>query len=168
MSIFAAIIVLAPAMALKTNTPWFDDATVGAATVRRIAHDRWRMWYAGRPTGFPPDIVPIGTGYVGLAESNDGIEWTRVCGAEPLGAVFGPSGEDGTFDSSHVAVGDVLLPGATDETCYRMLYFAGDERAPKFGETTMPRGTIMSIGTAVSSDGACKPAHVDLSSKPRT
>ena len=148
-----AFFALAPAMALQSPAPasWFDDATVGAATVRRIARDRWKMWYAGRPRSFPKDIVPIGTGYVGLAESADGIEWHRVPGTGELGSVLGPSGDANTFDSSHVAVGDVLLPG--DEPFYRMLYFAGDERAPKFGETTLPRGTVMSIGMATSATG---------------
>ena len=56
---------------------WFDGATVGAAVVRRVG-DRWLMWYAGRPNGFPDDVVPIGTGYIGVAESVDGLVWEKI------------------------------------------------------------------------------------------
>ena len=68
----------------------------------------WRMWYSGRPIGFASDVMPIATGYVGLAVSNDGLSWRRLAGEEEGGAVFGPSGSsDGGFDATHVAVGDV-------------------------------------------------------------
>ena len=64
---------------------WFDGEAVGACTVQRLPGSgddptapRWIMWYAGRPADFPKDIMPIATGFVGLAVSADGLIWEKI------------------------------------------------------------------------------------------
>lgn len=131
---------------------WFDGATVGAAVVRQMADQSWRMYYAGRPLDFAEDIIPIATGYVGLAVSDDGLRWRRVACDAPLGSCLGPSeASSGAFDASHVGVGDVVIGGPSPT--YRMLYFGGDQRMPQLGANSLPRGASMAIGAATSSDG---------------
>ena len=128
---------------------WFDGATVGACTVRRMggAEPKWCMWYAGRSVGFASDVMPIATGCVGVAVSHDGITWEQACGEGAAGECFGPDGaENGAFDAAHVGVGDVV------DGARRMLYFGGGSAPTDLGGRSV-RGVAMGIGMATSTDG---------------
>ena len=131
---------------------WFDGATVGACVVRRIGNE-WRMWYAGRSKVGFDGIMPIATGCVGLATSPDGLLWQRLAGEELGGSVLSP-GPVGSFDSTHVAVGDVLLQERPDGGVhYEMYTFGGGSHAPSLGAKQLPVGADMAIGKATSEDG---------------
>ncbi|KAL1522065.1 hypothetical protein AB1Y20_021709 [Prymnesium parvum] len=149
----ALLLAVAGSPVLRSSAGSFDSALLGGAVVRRLSHDRWRMWYSGRPTNFATDVVPIGSGYIGVAESADGLSWQRVAGDQEHGSVVAPScARARAFDSTHVGVGDVIPPAGT-ESVYRMLYFGGDESTPSLGQATLPKGSRMAIGMATSSDG---------------
>lgn len=127
----------------------WDDARVSGPRVLRDGDGRWRMWYYGRDRGFAPDI-PLPSGRVGLAESPDGLHWTRVPGPLPDGAVFAPHPNQDRFDSAHVGVSDLHW---TDGE-YRMWYFGGDHGTFRFGRFEV-RGLQLRPGLARSADGLC-------------
>ncbi len=129
-----------------------DDYRVGGAIVH---HDPigglWRMWYYCRDRAFDPAAPPtLGSGRIALAVSPDGIRWSRVDGAAGLGAVMGPTGQAGDFDSVHVGLTDITV-GAGE---WLMWYFGGDA-AP--ADTGSHLGTVKGLGLrpglARSSDG---------------
>ena len=109
------------------------------------------MWYSARPTNFPSDVMPIATGFVGVAVSEDGLRWQKVAGPEQDGSVLAPQTCDpSAFDATHVAVGDVAL--GDDGSSLVMHYFGGGNETPR-GSTPLPRGVAMCIGKAVCVDG---------------
>ena len=85
------------------------------------------------------------TGWVGLAESTNGIDWIKV---DPppnndndinlkKGSVFGPSADVNEWDSIHVGVGDVVrLPNGE----LHMYYFGGSNEKVSFGPGGGPVG----------------------------
>ena len=124
---------------------WFDGATIGSCVVRKSSNGGWQMWYSGRPEKFSKEVMPIATGFVGVATSEDGLTWQRIAGAEAHGSCLAPNADDAkSFDASHVAVGCVVSDG-DDLTMY---YFGGGNSAPKLGERPLPVGAAMCIGTA--------------------
>ncbi len=128
-----------------------DDFRVGGAVVDHDAvSGLWRMWYYCRDhdMGGPP---PLGSGRIALATSADGIDWQRVDGPEPCGAVFAPSGVAGDFDALHVGLTDVTR-GAGE---WLMWYFGGGTEVrtstnPAIGQMA---GIGMRPGLARSRDG---------------
>ena len=80
------VLLASPALASPVLAPragFFDSATVGSCVVRRVAVRAgapWTMWYSARPDGFAADVVPIATGVVGVAVSEDGVRWERLAG----------------------------------------------------------------------------------------
>ena len=122
---------------------------VGACAVQRLRPDRWIMWYAGRSSHIQDDVVPIATGSIGVALSEDGLVWERACGLGPAGECLGPRDGEAGFDASHVAVGDVI---AVDGQL-SMLLFGGGSELRDMGGGKMLRGVGMCIGSATSSDG---------------
>ena len=54
-----------------------------------------RAPYAGRPAAESfRDVVPIATGLVGIATSEDGLRWEKRSCDGPMGACFAPAGPD--------------------------------------------------------------------------
>jgi predicted GH43/DUF377 family glycosyl hydrolase len=129
---------------------WWDSERVSCPRVLRLADGRWRMWYYGRDPSFDREIN-MQSGRVGLAESRDGLRWTRIRGPLTMGAVFEPSTGD-RFDSGHVGITDIHLI----DNEYVMWYYGGDQ---KYIELPSPRGIMklkgmeIRIGRAVSNDG---------------
>ncbi len=123
----------------------FDNFGVSTMYVIRYGTG-FRMYY----TGFSERGI---IDSIGLAESNDGINWTRVNGPFPNGAVIAPSGISGQFDSSYVIAPVVLVDnaspiapcegGRTSGVCHRM-WFEGVSTSPSY---------TFRIGYAVSPDG---------------
>jgi len=129
---------------------WFDSDMVGACAVQRLRPDRWIMWYAGRSSNLiQSDVVPIATGAIGVATSNDGLVWERACGLGAAGECLGPRDGEAGFDASHVGVGDVTRVG--DQLA--MLYFGGGSELRDMGGGALFRGVGMCVGSATSSDG---------------
>jgi hypothetical protein len=112
------------------------------------------MYYYGNPgtwanetRGFLP------TGYVGLAESDDGICWDKIPGNDLYGSVLAPTGLEDDFDGLHLGVGDVIRSGNGDNELH-MYYFGGSFEEVAFGPNMPPsRGLKMRIGKARSIDG---------------
>jgi len=112
------------------------------------SYERWQLYYYGNfghwkdgTKGFLP------TGWCGLAESDDGIHWTKVVGQRERGAIFAPSDDPAAWDSVHVGVNDVLRIGDKE---LHMYYFGGSsEQVAELGGFT---GVRMRIGRAKSSD----------------
>lgn len=104
---------------------------------------KWRMWYYGRDASFDREIF-LPTGRVGLAESDDGVNWTRVQGPLTMGSVFEPHPDPARFDSGHLGVSDVQRI----DGLYWMWYFAGDTSRNMRG-----KGFPMRPGAAISDDG---------------
>jgi hypothetical protein len=123
----------------------FDEFGVSTMYVIRYGNV-FRMYY----TGFSARGV---IDSIGLAESTDGINWTRVNGPFSNGAVVAPSRIVGQFDTSYVVAPVVLVDnaspiapcegGRTSGVCHRMWFE---------GVTTSPSYTFR-IGYAVSPDG---------------
>ena len=108
----------------------------------------YRLYYGGSDTSGDP---ACGTGIndthwrIGLAESTDGVAWTRVRGPGPLGEVLG-NGADGDFDSFLTYRPFVLHDGSI----YRMWYNGSTK------PFNCPTGTLADdrrVGYAESADG---------------
>jgi hypothetical protein len=97
----------------------------------------WRMLYQG--------VCRDGHRCIGLAESDDGLGWSRIRGPEPGGAVFAhaPSGS-GRWDA--FAVGTPCLVPMPDGH-WRLYYSGADEVASGFADEL---AMVQRIGLAVS------------------
>ena len=149
----------------------FDALSLGAPVVHRYRRDDiltgeyWIMWYHGRSASIQEDgVVPLSTGRIGRAESEDGVHWKRVPSDqydEGEGAFLDRNGDDWwSFDTAHVGLGDVTLV-ANDQTglrdlterqgatAYFMYTFGGDYAEDPSGR----KGSNMKIGVCVSQDG---------------
>ncbi|RRR78018.1 MAG: hypothetical protein EI684_00815 [Candidatus Viridilinea halotolerans] len=123
----------------------FDRDGVSTMNIIRVGAT-YRMWY----TGFSDPSTIAG---IGLAESLDGINWTRIPGPEVGNAVLRHSGIAGQFDATYIVAPSVILDqasatlpcenGRTSGACYRMWYE---------GVSTSPAYTFR-IGLALSPDG---------------
>ena len=135
-----------------SGRPRCDDFRIGGAVVRW--DDRlscWRMWYYCRANGFPEGLAPaFGTGTIATAVSQDGIDWERVDGPLPGGAVMGPSSDATAFDSTHVATGDVIW----HRDRWLMVYFGGSREVPQATKELYAfPGYLLRLGLAESPDG---------------
>ncbi|MGC8801517.1 MAG: hypothetical protein ACP5UR_14880, partial [Chloroflexus sp.] len=123
----------------------FDNFGVSTMYVIRYGSG-FRMYYTGLSA---PGIIDS----IGLAESVDGINWTRIPGPFPNGAMIVPSGSSGQFDTHYVVAPVVLIDeaspiapcesGRTSGVCHRM-WFEGVRTSPSY---------TFRIGYAVSPDG---------------
>jgi len=113
------------------------------------AYDKWQLYYYGNfgqgwndgSQGFVP------TGWCGLAESDDGINWKKVAGPLERGAIFAPSDDPNEWDSVHVGVNDIVRRSPQE---LHMYYFGGSsEKVEELGGFT---GVHMRIGRAKSLD----------------
>jgi len=117
------------------------------------AHGKWRCFYYGRPADKWNDNLPafLPTGVAGLAESDDGLRWTRVRGPLEDGAILRPSDNKDAFDSVHVGLTDIVsLPGGA----FSGLYLGGSHDEVSLGMGPGPiAGFRMRPGAATSRDG---------------
>lgn len=113
---------------------------------------KWQLYYYGNfghwkdgSKGFLP------TGWCGLAESEDGIHWTKVVGPLEKGSILAPSDDPDAWDSVHVGVGDVVR---VDDNELHMYYFGGGPEMVEglAGPGTSFPGIRMRIGRAKSLD----------------
>jgi hypothetical protein len=131
----------------------FDTACVVNPVVvpPSSSYDQWQLYYYGNAgswkdgkQGFLP------TGWVGLAESNDGIHWSKVICPCEKGSILAPSDDPDDWDSLHIGVGDVIR--ISDDELY-MYYLGGSHEVV---EGIMPgmslAGFRMRIGRARSLD----------------
>mmetsp|Transcript_25190 Transcript_25190/g.25400 ORF Transcript_25190/g.25400 Transcript_25190/m.25400 type:complete len:415 (-) Transcript_25190:35-1279(-) len=124
----------------------------------------WQLWFHGRDSSFDNDLVNLSTGKVFYATSPDGISnWSM----HPDSPVLQPSDVDGNwwwFDSTHVGLGDVVIPGQQAQSIFRiqggiyMMYIFGGSKDSVDIKTDIGyksvKGMKMEIGVAVSQDGA--------------
>ncbi|MCG6940318.1 MAG: glycosyl hydrolase [Thiohalocapsa sp.] len=137
-----------PGLLLHPGPPGnWDDERVSGPRVLRQADGIWLLWYYGRDRSFDRQ-VGLPTGRIGLARSEDGLNWQRVAGPGTRGAVLDPHPDPRRFDSTHVGVGSVTR----DETGFRLWYFGGDEERFRFGRFEV-KGLRLRIGCARSTDG---------------
>lgn len=131
--------VLAPG---SDGEGWWDQRTSAMPIVLPpSAHrKRWRMFYYGREdgnwNGGRPAFLP--TGVSGLAESDDGLRWTRVRGPLEGGAVLRPPDDPAAFDHVHLGMTDVV-EDAKDGS-YTALFFGALPPSPV--RSTMPIAAI--------------------------
>jgi len=114
---------------------------------------KWKCFYYGRPADKWNADLPafLPTGISGLAESDDGLNWSRVAGPLEAGAILRPSDDPGAFDHVHLGMTDVFpLPGGS----YAALYFGGSAEEVSLGMGPGPiKGFKMRPGAATSRDG---------------
>lgn len=131
---------------------WWDSERVSSPQVMRAPDGTWRIYYYGRDATFDRQ-VNLPTGRVGLAESPDGAQWTRVKGPLTMGAVLEPvPATQDRFDNAHVGISDIHYW----DGLYWMFYFGGDQTIieRKFGDRVFQaKGVIMRPGIAISRDG---------------
>ena len=144
---------LAPVLSPSADHPerW-DSACVANPVVLKPGpgEDRWKMWYYGNNGNWSDGTVGfLPTGTSGLAESVDGVRWTKVDGPRADGSVFGPADDVDAWDGLHTGVGDVIRE---DDGSLLMFYFGGGGAETSAGGRTV-RGLGMQIGRARSVDG---------------
>jgi len=152
----------------------FDSGCVACPVVlppsknkMKDGNGKWQMYYYGNPgTWANGTRCFLPTGYVGLAESDDGIHWEKIPGKEEYGSILAPTGIEDDFDGLHLGVSDVIRVNIdvdnsdndndNDESEeLHMYYFGASFEAVSFGEDSpMPptQGLRMRIGKAVSTD----------------
>lgn len=114
----------------------FDERGIGSRHV--LHHDgRWLMFYEG--------VGCDGHRSIGLAESDDGIGWTRRPGRESDGSVFAhaPAGS-GRWDAFAVGT-PCIVP--MDDGGWRLYYVGANETAGGFADEL---GMVQQIGLALS------------------
>jgi hypothetical protein len=114
---------------------------------------RWQCFYYGRPADRWNADLPafLPTGVSGLAESDDGLNWSRVNGPLEEGAVFRPSENPDAFDYVHVGMTDVF---ALPDGAYAALYLGGSAEEISLGMGPGPiKGFKMRPGAATSRNG---------------
>ena len=131
----------------------FDTACVACPVVVPPSNDgeKWQLYYygnAGQWNDGSKGFLP--TGWVGLAESEDGIHWEKVVGPLENGAIFAPSDNADDWDSVHIGVGDVVRVSRNE---LHMYYFGGSSEETQLGPAGVVTGLRMRIGRAKSVDG---------------
>ena len=135
---------------------WWDARTAAMPVVLppSAQHRQWRMFYYGRAAdkwnGDLPAFLP--TGVSGAAESDDGLQWTRIRGPLADGAILTPADAESAFDHVHVGITDVF----EDESdgSYSALYLGGSSKEVELGMGPGPiKGFAMRPGAATSTDG---------------
>eukprot|EP00978_Attheya_sp_CCMP212_P038889 scaffold197225_cov46-Attheya_sp.AAC.1 len=128
----------------------FDSGCVANPVILAPSENnpKWQCYYygnAGSWSGGRPCFLP--TGSSGLAESIDGITWSKVSGSEEDGAILTP-GQEGEWDAVQTGVADVVRVGQI----LHMYYFGGSDEEISMGPGAIA-GFRMRIGRASSTDG---------------
>ncbi|GKZ00687.1 hypothetical protein MPSEU_001020800 [Mayamaea pseudoterrestris] len=169
-------IVLEP----SSSAEKFDSWKVGNARVHRYARDagdseiEYVMWFHGRSKEMDvPTLPPLSTGRIGRATSKNGLVWVKdeegSASEDTPGVSLGLNKESWwSFDTSHVGLGNVLLPMSTpavlSESGVYLMYFMGGNyedskiadymvSAPESVKDASIQGMKMRIGVAISQDG---------------
>ena len=139
----------------------YEITSIGMPTVipPKKSTEKWLLWFHSRDKSLPENLVKGSSGRIYHADSEDGIIFTM----HPSSPVLGPAKEQGDwfyFDSEHVGLGDVLVPGkmaqsliAIQEGVFFMYTFGGNADAVKVDDQHII-GSKMEIGVAISQDGA--------------
>jgi hypothetical protein len=158
----------------------FDNFKIGSARVHRYVRDSeeettYILWYHGRSKELDSDrsLPPLSTGRIGRATSRNGLIWDKVKegsqseDAEDVSLGLNTESWWG-FDTSHVGLGQVLLPMSTPAVMaeggvYLMYFFGGShedtpltdyiENVPESARNAKIKGMRMKIGVAISQDG---------------
>lgn len=164
----------------------FDSYKIGSPRVHRYFSRQnnpdeplYVMWYHGRSRNVSDaeatsslPLPPLSTGRIGRAISNNGLAWEKDLlgsASEDVPAVsLGLNKESWWgFDTTHVGLGQVLLPMRTpairtDSGVYLMYFFGGNYEESPIGDflssagpnsDVKMQGMKMRIGVAISQDG---------------
>jgi len=108
---------------------------------------KWQMYYYGNAGSWNHEIKCfLPTGWSGLAESDDGLTWTKIPGSHTDGSVLGPSEDD--WDCVQTGVSDVVRINSKES---HMFYFGADKEEIAMGPGSIA-GFRMRIGRAKSYD----------------
>ena len=142
--------VSSPVLSPSAGAARWDSACVANPVVLPpINGEPWKMFYYGNDGNWSDGSVGfLPTGTSGLAESADGVAWTKVDGPNADASVFAPSDDVEAWDGLHTGVGDVVRHG--DDLL--MFYLGAGGAADALGGKSY-RGVKMQIGRAVSVDG---------------
>jgi len=122
---------------------WWDQKTTAMPVVlppdAAAGRPMWLMYYYGREgdTWNKGTKAFLPTGVSGLAESNDGLSWTRVKGPLAGGAVMLPSDAAGALDEIQIGVTDIL---PKEGGGYVMHYLGGSAEGI---QVAVPRGRVV-------------------------
>ena len=139
----------------SSGTGWWDGRCAAMPVVLPPSpmQLKWLCFYYGRPAGTWNNELPafLPTGISGLAESDDGLNWSRVPGPLEERAIFRPSSDPEAFDHVHVGITDVVpLAGGS----FAALYLGGSLEEVELGMGPGPiKGFKMRPGVATSRDG---------------
>jgi predicted GH43/DUF377 family glycosyl hydrolase len=129
----------------------WDDLRVAIGVPRfDEAKNRYLMWYYGRDANYRKDAPPtLASGRIGVAESKDGVKWTRIRGPGPLGSVLDHGAKETDYDYLHI--------GLTDVTRHKgewwMWTFGGGMDVIQAPTGPTAAGYRMRAGLATSKDG---------------
>lgn len=129
----------------------WDDLRVAIGVPRfDAASNRYMMWYYGRDSNYRKDAPPtLASGRVGVAESKDGLKWTRIEGPGPLGSVLDHGAKDSDFDYLHIGLTDVTR----HDDQWWMWTFGGGMDVIQAPTGPTAAGYRMRAGLATSKDG---------------
>jgi len=105
--------VSSPVLSPSAGAARWDSACVANPVVLPPMNgEPWKMFYYGNDGNWSDGSVGfLPTGTSGLAESADGVAWTKVDGPNADASVFAPSDDVEAWDGLHTGVGDVVRHG---------------------------------------------------------
>jgi len=117
--------VLFPGM---NGDKWWDSYMVSCPVVLppNKKNNKWLMYYYGRDgVKWNKNITAdkyLPTGYIGLAISNNGLNWSKVNGNYYKGSVMEPDNFNNSYENVHIGVSDVIY----ENNKYIMHYFGSN------------------------------------------
>eukprot|EP01035_Chromulina_nebulosa_P016908 gene16908-22397_t len=124
--------------------------------------DDWKIWFHGKEINDKDDVnlFNAGNGRIYYLTSSNGLtNWIH----DEDSPIMHPSKEDGDwwwFDSEHVGIGDIFVPGnraqeifITMNGVYIMYIFGGSTSTTNLPNGDIVKGLKLGVGVAVSQDG---------------
>lgn len=129
----------------------WDDLRVAIGVPRRDeANGRYLMWYYGRDANYRKDAPPtLASGRIGVAQSKDGLAWSRIQGPGPLGSVLDHGAKESDYDYLHIGLTDVTR----HQGQWWMWTFGGGMDVIQAPTGPTAAGYRMRAGLATSKDG---------------